>query len=162
MAATPAFTSPNSVQTTRVGGSKVFVMVVEKSWAAPKIALDAAPAIAKCRGSQMPRRTSDGRSSESPASVSHAREAVWNASMIERGRMPRRYRSGARVLGGLALVVAEEAFDLGGEFVAVRHPVLAGEPFQALKVLTGVVLTLDQRVHTGALADGLLGKLPER
>src|SRR6266508_108073 len=56
----------------------------------------------------------------------------------------------------------EVSLDLGGQLVARRHPLLAGERLQACEVLAGVLVLGDRRVQALALGDGIVAQRPER
>ena len=76
MAPAPAVTSTNCAWTTCSGGEGVAVIASTKFCMAPEIAVEIAPASARCSGSQRPSRHEAGSASETTAAVSHARAAV--------------------------------------------------------------------------------------
>jgi len=55
---------------------------------APEIAVAIAPASARCRGSQRPSRSDTGSRSDTAASESQIRDAVWYHLVIARGSTP--------------------------------------------------------------------------
>ena len=72
----PAVTSTNCASTTPSGGAGEAVSASTKFCIAPEIAVETAPASARCRGSQTPTRSASGSRSETAARVSHSRAAT--------------------------------------------------------------------------------------